>query len=487
MSDALPKHSDFEPPEKSLPRSEIAEQGVLGCVIQDPSGIETVSKRIAGPSAFYDIRHRTVWITLQKMANNGGIDLLTLTQKLGDAKQLEAIGGAGFLVDLTNATPSVLNLPHYLDILCEKHDLRRTIQTCEELAGHAYKDITDATSVEQYLRAAADRMASRKSRLPSITDSLALSEADLPIPLEIVQGVLHQGTKFAIGGGSKTCKTWVLLDLALSVSHGVDWLGFPVQKSPVLFLNFEIPEPFMRRRLIKLAKTKGITLQSGQLDIWNLRGYDAPFDQILPAISREIKSRGYSLIVLDPIYKMYGNLDENKAGDIARLMNSLERLTVETKASLAFAAHFSKGNQSQKESIDRISGSGVFARDPDTILTMTAHEDPNCFVLDGSLRNLPPLTPFVIKWTYPIMEKQSEADPAALKKIGGRPKAYDEEKIALLLAPASLLINDWIKLANEELGVSRASFYRALCELRQAGRVMKMVNANWTLVTKSSP
>jgi len=39
-------------------------------------------------------------------------------------------------------------------------------------------------------------------------------------------------------------------------------------------------------------------------------------------------------------------------------------------AASVFGAHFSKGNQAGKESIDRISGSGVFARDPDTILVI---------------------------------------------------------------------------------------------------------------------
>ena len=79
-------------------------------------------------------------------------------------------------------------------------------------------------------------------------------------------------------------------------------------------------------------------------------------------IIAKFKDGGYSLIVFDPIYKGLGDRDENKAGDIASLLNEIESLAVETGAAVAFGHHFSKGNQANKDSIDRIGGSGVFAR-----------------------------------------------------------------------------------------------------------------------------
>ena len=66
------------------------------------------------------------------------------------------------------------------------------------------------------------------------------------------------------------------------------------------------------------------------------------------------------LIILDPSYKLLHGRDENKAGDIAALLDEFEVLAVKTGAAVAFGAHYSKGNQAQKESIDRVGGSGVF-------------------------------------------------------------------------------------------------------------------------------
>ena len=119
---------------------------------------------------------------------------------------------------------------------------------------------------------------------------------------------------------------------------------------------------------------------------------------IFPRITERVKDGGYSLIVLDPIYKCYGDVDENSAGNVAGLMNAIEALTVETGAAVAFGAHYSKGNQAGKEAIDRISGSGVFARDPDSILNFTRHEEAEAFTIELTLRNFKPVAPFCVSW-----------------------------------------------------------------------------------------
>ena len=54
-------------------------------------------------------------------------------------------------------------------------------------------------------------------------------------------------------------------------------------------------------------------------------------------------------------------------------------------------------NQAGKEAIDRIGGSGVFARDPD-VITMTPHEEKDAYIIDLTLRALPQIQPFVVRW-----------------------------------------------------------------------------------------
>lgn len=79
--------------------------------------------------------------------------------------------------------------------------------------------------------------------------------------------------------------------------------------------------------------------------------------------------------MLDPIYKMLGSRDENNASDVTEILMSLERAAELTGAAVLFSRHYAKGSATLKESTDRMSGSGVWIRDPDSYLAMTRHEE----------------------------------------------------------------------------------------------------------------
>jgi predicted transcriptional regulator len=308
-----------------------------------------------------------------------------------------------------------------------------------------------------------------ETALPAIVDAANFVALDLPEPPELVRGILHQGEKLAVCGGSKAFKTWTLADLAVSTSHALPWLSFPTVQGRVCFLNFEIQAWSWQRRIQAVAQAKGIVLQPGRFSLWNLRGKAANFDLLLPQIRERVKE-DFSLIILDPIYKLYGQTDENKASDVANLLNRVEELTVSTGAAVAFGAHFSKGNQASKESIDRISGSGVFARDPDSLLVFTRHEEQNCFTVDATLRNFPPVTPFAVRWQYPLMQVDGSLDPARLKLAkGGRHKAHDPQKLLAAIADNTaenpISVSAWAKAA----GIARQTLSEYLPELRAKG------------------
>lgn len=309
-----------------------------------------------------------------------------------------------------------------------------------------------------------------KNTLPPIVDSAAFVALTLPLPDELVSGILHRGSKLVLGGGSKTFKTWTLVDLALSVAYAKPWLSFHTTPGRVLYLNFEIQEAFFQARLVHVAKAKGIPLIPNQLDLWNLRGHAADYVTLIPRIIADTQHRNYSLIIVDPIYKLYGNVDENAAGQVGKLLNSLESLAVQSNAAIAFGAHYSKGNQATKESIDRISGSGVFARDPDSILNFTKHTAEDSFTVESTLRNHKPVLPFVVTWNFPIFSTNAELDPADLKLKSTTKSSYYSPKI--LLAPIldrthdhPISISEWAAL----LHIPRTTLQNYTEDLRLSG------------------
>jgi hypothetical protein len=323
--------------------------------------------------------------------------------------------------------------------------------------------------------------------LPPIQDAAKFTASKLKAPPELVGGVLHQGCKLALGGGSKTFKTWTLLDLALSVSHGQPWLGFPTKRAPVCYLNFELQEWSIQKRLRDVAQARQIPIEPGWFHVWNLRGHAEGYGGLLPRLASEISVDQLGLLILDPIYKLYGDTDENSAKDISALLNALERLAVDTGAAIAFAAHFSKGNQASKESIDRISGSGCFARDPDAILTFTRHNEENAFTVDSILRNHAPVQSFVVQWDWPIMKRNDDLDPADLKQPnrGGRKKEATVDTLLQCLGKRKLTSAQLQKRCLAQKNIQRASFFRRFGEAKRIGAIVSAGKGKW-MVSKVS-
>jgi len=315
--------------------------------------------------------------------------------------------------------------------------------------------------------------------LPPILDAADWLTCPIDLPTELVYGLLHRGSKLVLGGGSKTFKTWTLLDLAISVAAGEPWLSCHTVKGRVLYLNFEIPPAFFQRRIDAIARAKGITLAPHTLEVWNLRGWATCYTDLLPRVRQRIKDAGYSLLVLDPIYKLYGNTDENSAGAVAGLMNALEVVTVDSGAAIAFGAHYAKGNASQKEAIDRISGSGVFARDPDSILNFTRHEEHDAFTVEATLRNHKPIEPFVVRWQYPLMRRCEGLDPAKLKPPGGRPRKHTVAKLLAVLKGQRLKSENWQKLTSPETGIPRSIFYELLEDAKRDPKLKQTPAGEW--------
>jgi hypothetical protein len=310
-----------------------------------------------------------------------------------------------------------------------------------------------------------------ESPLPRIQDAAEILSKPIVLPPDIIEGLVHRGGKMVLGGASKSYKTWLLIDLAVSVAAGAEWFnGYPTKQGRVLYINFELAAAFCAKRIRTVCDERQITLKPETLDVWNLRGFASKWPQLKEQIAEGI----YVLIIIDPSYKLLNGRNENSAGDIASLLDEFEVIAERSGATVAFGAHYSKGNQASKESIDRIGGSGVFARDPDSILNFTRHEEEDSFTVEMTLRNHPPQNPFVVRWEYPLFIVDSLLDPKRLKQAGGRPRAATQTQLLDLLDEKPLKAKKWQGVAREELNVSERTFYEMLAELKTRGCLKKI-------------
>lgn len=187
---------------------------------------------------------------------------------------------------------------------------------------------------------------------------------------ELIEGVLRQGHKLLFAGPSKAGKSFALIELAIAIAEGTRWLGWQCTQGRVLYVNLELDDASGYHRFKDVYTSLGLHPYNIQnIDIWNLRGKTAPLDKLAPKLIRRAEKKGYIAVIIDPIYKVLTG-DENSAEDMAAFTNQFDKIATSLKTAVIYAHHHSKGAQGGKHSMDRASGSGVFARDPDAILDL---------------------------------------------------------------------------------------------------------------------
>ncbi|MGT2895929.1 replicative DNA helicase [Streptococcus phage Javan173] len=191
---------------------------------------------------------------------------------------------------------------------------------------------------------------------------------------ELIKGVLRQGHKLLIAGPSKAGKSFALIELSIAIAEGKEWLGWACEQGKVLYVNLELDRPSALHRFKDVYEAMGLQPNNlANIDIWNLRGKTVPMDKLAPKLIRRSLKKNYQAVIIDPIYKVLTG-DENSADQMAHFTNQFDKVATELGCSVIYCHHHSKGAQGGKKSMDRASGSGVFARDPDALIDLVELE-----------------------------------------------------------------------------------------------------------------
>ena len=186
----------------------------------------------------------------------------------------------------------------------------------------------------------------------------------------LIDGVLRQGHKMLIAGPSKAGKSFLQIEMCIAIAEGRSWLGWGCTKGRVMYVNLELDAASCLHRFRDVYDALGWEPRNlRNIDIWNLRGKSVPMDKLAPKLIRRAAKKDYIAIIIDPIYKVITG-DENSADQMANFCNQFDKVCTELGCAVIYCHHHSKGAQGGKRSMDRASGSGVFARDPDALLDL---------------------------------------------------------------------------------------------------------------------
>lgn len=194
---------------------------------------------------------------------------------------------------------------------------------------------------------------------------------DLPeLAPPLIENVLRQGHKMLIAGPSKAGKSFALIELCIAIAEGRKWFNWNCAQGRVMYVNLELDRPSCLHRFKDVYQALGWAPKHlSNIDIWNLRGKSVPMDKLAPKLIRRAMKKNYIAIIIDPIYKVITG-DENSADQMSNFCNQFDKVCTELDAAVIYCHHHSKGSQGSKKSMDRASGSGVFARDPDAMLDL---------------------------------------------------------------------------------------------------------------------
>jgi hypothetical protein len=162
-----------------------------------------------------------------------------------------------------------------------------------------------------------------------------------------------------IGGCPKSGKTWLVLEMAVSVAAGSPCLGaFPVHApGPVLLYAAEDSATDLRARIETISRVRGISFE--QLDVRVITADSLRLDRIedQDRLEATLALHRPALLILDPLVRVHA-IDENVAGQVAALLGYLRSLQRTNGAAIALVHHVRKNASPTSSAGNNLRGSG---------------------------------------------------------------------------------------------------------------------------------
>jgi replicative DNA helicase len=385
------------------PRNIDAEASLLGAILIDNDAIVKVADKLS-PTDFFDPRHNRIYEAIFKLyEKRNAIDVLTLADQLKNDGNLDLVGGAAYLSELTNFVPTAAHAEQYADIVAQKALRRRLIAASDDINRFGHDE---ATSLHELIEQAETRLFDVSHKY--IQHNVVSLETILEESFERLDA-LHRDKKQIRGiptgykdldnvlAGFQRSDLIILAArpsmgktaLALNLAHNI-----AVQsKLPVLIFSLEMSKDQLVDRLL--------SIESG-VDAWALRTgnlTDTDFEKIgqamgvlseapifiddTPSISvselrtkarREAHLRDLGLIIVDYLQLMSGGsryaTDSNRVQEVSEISRGLKGVARELNLPLLALSQLSRSVESRSPQIPQLADlreSGSLEQDSDVV------------------------------------------------------------------------------------------------------------------------
>ncbi len=393
--------------EKVPPHSREAEMSVLGSMLFDENAL-TVAIEVLKPEYFYETSHANVFSVLQTLFDrNQPADLLTVSEELRKRGQLETVGGAAYLTQLTAAVPTSANIQHYAKIVKERALLRMLIHSATTIVQESFDPSKDAREVidkaeRSIFEIGQDQIEGKTFSMRDIIHNTMETIDQLFQRKEHVTGL-------ASGFHEFDTKTAGLQPSDLIIVAGRPSMGKSAfttalcehaavnLKKPVAFFSLEMSkEQLVQRMLCSYARVDAqkvrtgylshqdwpkLTQAAGKLSESPLYIDDSPGQTVLEirAKARRMKMRyGIQMVVIDYLQLMHmGGHVESRQQEISAISRSLKALARELQVPVIAVSQLSRAveaRQGNRPMLSDLRESGAIEQDADVVVFLFREE-----------------------------------------------------------------------------------------------------------------
>jgi RecA-family ATPase len=274
-----------------------------------------------------------------------------------------------------------------------------------------------------------------------------------------------------IGGAPKCAKTWLGLDMALSVATGTACLGkYAVpEPGPVLVYLAEDALPIVRERVEGMARHRGLDLGQVEIHVITTPVLRLDRDRDRTRLWETTKRLGPRLLLLDPLVRLHG-IDENNAGEVAELLAYFRSLQRQLDLSVLLVHHTRKNAAGGAAAGQGLRGSGDIHAFGDSNLYLRRTREH--LVLSSEHRAAPASAPVYLELVATNAETTHLEVIAELQD--GRRRSL-EGQVLDRLAPGAVFTRAKLR---DSLGVKNERLGEALESLERAGRLCR-TPAGW--------
>jgi hypothetical protein len=215
------------------------------------------------------------------------------------------------------------------------------------------------------------------------------------------------------------------MEAALAISQGGKFVKWEANIGKVFYIDTELEKFDFQVRMKSIVAGGHYNPDKGDFRKMLLRGTKTEITRLVGVIANRLAGQEYDVIVIDAIYSLLGDREENSNEDITGVGVELFRLAKLTGAGVIFVHHFSKGSQQGKRGIEKASGAGAWGRFPDVCLAIDRHTQDFCYNFEVTTRTFAEEKPFVARrenglWTVQDglqVEHKSASTAASLTDI----------------------------------------------------------------------